>query len=167
MTYHQTLKKIASNVLKELKNMDDSEMSIKPSTEKWSKKEILGHLIDSAYNNHLRFMRATEKPDLIFPGYDQPKWVRRNNYQNRPTSEIISTWRVVNNHIFELIIGIPDEVMNRKTTRHNFDLICMHYLEREKPTSLSYLVWDYLDHMEHHIAQILPDYQKQNPTFQG
>jgi hypothetical protein len=167
MNYHEKLKEITSNVLKELKQMNDAEMSIKPSPEKWSKKEILGHLIDSAYNNHLRFMRATEKPDLIFPGYDQPKWVRRNNYQNRPTSEIISTWEIVNNHIYELMKGIPEEVMNRKTTRHNFDLICMHFLEREKPTSLSYLVWDYLDHMEHHIAQILPNYQKRNLAFQA
>jgi hypothetical protein len=167
MNYHQTLRKINAHISLELKKMEETEMAHKPSPEKWSKKETLGHLIDSAYNNHWRFMRATEKNDLIFPGYNQDKWVRRNDYQNRPTSDLILTWEVVNAHICELIVRIPEDVLNRKTTKHNFDLICMHYIQKEESSSLSYLVWDYIDHLEHHISQIIPDYKKQNPAYQN
>ena len=48
----------------------------KPDPDRWSKKEILGHLIDSASNNHQRFVRAQFTARLEFPEYEQKSWVK-------------------------------------------------------------------------------------------
>ncbi len=140
--------------------LSEAEFRHKPNPAKWSKQEILGHLIDSAYNNYQRFLRAATQDNLIFQGYDQDAWVRQNDYQNRDYMEIIGTWINVNNHLSFLVRGLPEAVLTRQTTQHNFHQICMNTIPEGAPTSLSYLVWDYLFHMEHHLSQILPDYRR-------
>ena len=71
-------------------------LSHKSSPEKWSPKEILGHLIDSAYNHHQRFLRANTQENLVFQGYEQAFWVVANRYQARPSNEIIDFWYQAN-----------------------------------------------------------------------
>ena len=131
------------------------DLSSKPLPHKWSKKEILGHLIDSAYHNHKRFLRADKKGDLIFEGYDQNEWVAKNNYQNRDAKEVIALFLVVNFHISDLINNIDEGVLDYMTETHNFDKICMKQVESGGPVSLRYLVEDYIFHLEHHLNQII------------
>jgi hypothetical protein len=59
-------------------------VALKPAPDRWSKKEILGHLIDSAANNHQRFVRAQGTPRLEFPGYEQEFWVATQAYASAP-----------------------------------------------------------------------------------
>ena len=77
----------------------DSEAGRPTAPGKWSKKEIVGHLIDSAANNHGRFVRAQLQEDLVFPGYDQDAWVRVQRYRDRPWSDLVALWRAYNRHI--------------------------------------------------------------------
>ncbi len=165
MTYHQTLSTIIATATTNLSELKDEDLSAKASPEKWSKKEILGHLIDSAYNNHRRFLLAIDQDNLIFDGYNQVAWVQYNNYQNRDLQDIITTWATVNTHLAELIKVLPHNKITAITTDHNFDAISMNTLKKGIPTSLGYLIWDYIFHLEHHLAQILPNYQKINPEF--
>ncbi|MDA9774158.1 DinB family protein [Saprospiraceae bacterium] len=121
----------------------------------WSKKEILGHLIDSCYNNHGRFLRAESLDNLIFEGYDQNKWVEMNNYAERDHDDIIDTFIISNLHLANLIGNIPDSVMTKMTTKHNFHLTSMVTVEEGSERSLEYMVSDYIFHLNHHLAQIL------------
>ena len=77
----------------------DSEAGRPTAPGKWSKKEIVGHLIDSAANNHGRFVRAQLQEDLVFPGYDQDAWVRVQRYRDRPWSDLVALWRAYNRNI--------------------------------------------------------------------
>ena len=146
---------------------DKSSFSIKPSPSKWSKNEILGHLVDSAYNNHQRLVRAKTQGNLIFQGYDQDDWVIQNNYQSRTFNSIQGSWLMANQHLNSLIANLSVDYLERLTTDHNFNQICMNKLPKGQPASLAYLVLDYCFHLEHHISQILPNYKKLGGQFGG
>ncbi len=158
--HHETLTLIILSVIPKINSISSEEIRYKPVPNKWSKVEILGHLIDSAYNNHQRFLRAESQGNLIFQGYDQDDWVIKNNYQNRNEKEILETWVGVNRHISILTQGLSEELLNKKTTEHNFHKICMNVLEEGETTTLSYLIWDYNFHIEHHLSQIISDYKR-------
>ena len=157
--YPDILIQVTSLASEAIDSMSDTEMDLKPNPDKWSKKEILGHLIDSAYNNHGRFLAAQIQEDLVFSGYDQVYWVKQNNYQERDKEEILITWEIVNNHLTYMIQSIPKALMDRKTSQHNFDKICMNPVKEGDSSSLQYLVWDYIFHLEHHLSQIISGYQ--------
>jgi len=155
---NQTLDKLISVVPAQIKAIDEATMNFKSAPNKWSKKELLGHLVDSAYNNHQRFLRAEQQGNLIFQGYDQDDWVIKNNYQNRTIDDILNLWITTNQHLSILIANIPEHILNKKTTTHNFHKICMNLLEDGELTTLAYLIEDYLFHIEYHLAQIIPNY---------
>ena len=153
--YTIKIKEILNRFTAHFDSNKSSDISSKPLPHKWSKKEILGHLIDSAYNNHQRFLRGQKKEDLIFEGYDQNEWVARNNYQQRDEKEVIALFLSVHFHLAELVDNISSDDLDRTTKNHNFDEICMNHVEKGKPSSLRYLVEDYIFHLEHHLGQIL------------
>lgn len=142
-----------------LRQIPEADLSHKAALNKWSGKEILGHLIDSAYNNHRRFLRAIDQEDLIFTGYDQEAWVVLNGYQEREGSEVIDTFLLVQQHLAALISRLPTERLNALTTRHEFHRMAMRSVEENSPSSLGFLIEDYLFHLMHHLRQIIPDFQ--------
>lgn len=158
--YSHLLDRIIDHAQAQFKLVDTLSFEHKPSPEKWSKKEILGHLIDSSYNNQRRFLQAVTQQDLIFDGYDQVQWVKSNLYQDRTVEELVQTWSTVNHHMRFLISGLSLDVLQRSTSQHNFHRICMNRIGEGQASSLAYLIWDYLFHVEHHLAQILPNHQK-------
>jgi hypothetical protein len=121
---------------------------------KWSPQEIIGHLVDSASNNHGRFVRAQLTDDLVFPGYDQAKWVSLQQYSACDWSELIALWRTFNDHIAHVVERIPPDVASRPRARHNLDEIAWKTVPREQPVTLDYFVRDYVAHLKHHLAQI-------------
>lgn len=159
MTKHATrLFQIINDARDILKKENVREMEMKPDPLKWSKKEILGHLIDSAYNNYLRFLMAEQQGNLIFNGYNQDDWVIKNKYQSREINQLIEIWYHLNSHIVELIRGIPESTILQKTIDHNFDQICMNRIQASEETNLDYLIEDYIFHIEHHLCQISSSY---------
>src|SRR5436190_2017362 len=82
-------------------NITEAEWNAKPQPDKWSKKEILGHLLDSATNNHQRFVRAQfeDAPHII---YDQNKWNRHSHYNKMSSAHLISFWTLYNRHLMEI-----------------------------------------------------------------
>jgi hypothetical protein len=126
-----------------LRRVDDREASQMNVPGQWSKKEILGHLLDSAVNNHHRFIRAQEVEELTFPAYDQPHWVSSQGYQERPWLELVDLWRLYNRHLAHVISLIPAE-----------KLAVMCVIGSDKPVSLGYLVEDYLVHLRHHLQEL-------------
>ncbi|MDF1695641.1 MAG: DinB family protein [Saprospiraceae bacterium] len=153
--YSTRLEVILTKFENEIKYLDLAEMSIKPTSGAWSKKEIVGHLIDSALSNYHRFISAEKKGNLEFEGYDQDKWVIKNDYENRDINELIALFLGLNRHISNLISTLDPNTLAETTLEHNFDQICMKGLEKETPASLNYLIEDYLFHLNHHLKQIL------------
>jgi hypothetical protein len=125
-----------------LKGISDTKYSMKPSPEKWSKKEILGHLIDSATNNHQRFIRAQfENNPAIF--YDQDMWVAHSHYNELPVKQLIRFWKVYNKHLLEIIKRIPAENLMRECKMRDGNHV-----------TLQFLIDDYVTHLQHHLKQI-------------
>jgi DinB family protein len=121
---------------------------------KWSRKEILGHLIDSATNNHQRFVRSQFSEHLEFLGYEQERWVSVQHYNDEPWPDLIDLWRSYNLHLLHIVSNIPESVLLQPRTKHNLDQIAWQTVEKSEPTTLDYFVRDYLGHMKHHLDQI-------------
>lgn len=122
---------------------------------KWSPKEIIGHLIDSASVNHERFLRATQSDDLVFPGYDQDAWVAAQKYNNRSWSDLVDLWSAYNRQIHHVMENMPADQRHRLRERHSLDVIAFREVSPDVPSTLDYLMSDYVVHLEHHLAQIL------------
>jgi len=136
-----------------LRAVPEAEAARRPAPGKWSKKEILGHLVDSASNNHQRFVRARFQDDLVFPGYEQDDWVAAEGWQERPWSETLELWRLFNLHLAHVIEHTPAPVAERVHTRHNLHLRAWKKVEEGAPATLAWFMEDYLGHLEHHLAQ--------------
>jgi hypothetical protein len=122
--------------------------------DKWSAKQVIGHLIDSASNNHQRFVRATWQDDLVFPPYDQDAWVARQDYQSAPWPGLVSLWEAYNIHLARVMRSMPEPVRLREHTRHNLDELAWQPVPRERPATLDDFMRDYVGHLRHHVRQI-------------
>jgi hypothetical protein len=122
---------------------------------KWSPKEIIGHLIDSASNNHQRFVRAQFTDDLVFAGYEQEGWVRVQNYQGEQWADLAQLWKLYNQHMLHLISRIPEETRMKLRYKHNLHQLASESLSENEPVTLDWFIRDYLDHMKKHLKQIL------------
>jgi hypothetical protein len=108
----------------------------------WSPKEVIGHLIDSAANNHQRFVRLGLAPGLESPGYEQAEWVKLQRYANRPWSELLALWTAYNLHLAHVMESIPRESLaNEGTVKGN-------------PITLEFLMTDYVKHLQHHLRSL-------------
>ncbi len=127
-----------------LRSITEKAASEKPFPDKWSLKEILGHLIDSASNNHQRFVRMQEVPDLGKFSYAQEHWVNCQKHQSRSWQSLVEFWAHYNLHLSHVIAHIDPASLE-----HSCD---MGYA---KPASLRFVVEDYLRHVRHHLGQIM------------
>ena len=125
-----------------------------PAPGKWSPKEIIGHLIDSASNNHGRFVRAQLQDDLRFEGYEQADWVEVQRYQERGWVDLVTLWQALNHHIAHVMAAADPEALARPRARHNLDALAWQAVSAEQPATLEYFMRDYVGHLRHHLAQI-------------
>jgi hypothetical protein len=125
------------------KNLDEVRASQKKGPEAWSQKEVLGHLIDSASNNHQRFVRIQYLKSRDFLAYDQNEWVKRQKYESRTWKELLLFWESYNFHLAHIINYLPLECLQISCT-----------IGSNEPLTIGYIVVDYLGHMQHHLQQI-------------
>jgi hypothetical protein len=133
----------AVNLAERLRQIDDVTAAKRPAPGKWSKKEILGHLIDSAANNHQRFVRLQLMGRIDLPGYDGDEWVRVQRYQDRPWREIIDLWQIYNTQLASLILNV--DVTSLRHIWHTPD---------GQDVNLEFIMRDYVVHLRHHLDQI-------------
>jgi hypothetical protein len=124
----------------------ETTFSAKPNPTKWSKKEVLGHLIDSAENNLRRFIcgQYENQPKIR---YDQNFWMNANDYLNAPTGEVITNWKLINLKICRVLSTMPKE---------NYSKHCDTGNEETNLHSIEWLAIDYVKHLKHHLNQIIP-----------
>jgi DinB superfamily len=127
----------------ELRTISEAAAAVKRAPNAWSIKEIVGHLIDSAANNHQRFVRAQLVDELSLPGYEQDAWVSVQDHQGRPWLELVELWALCNRHLSHIVRRIPDRALSVPCRIGSGD-----------PVTLEFLVNDYVRHMKHHLVQI-------------
>ena len=132
------------SVVNRLREIGDAAASTRPRPDKWSAKETIGHLIDSAANNHQRFVRMQMQPHLDLIGYDGDAWVRIERYQDRPWAELLTLWESYNRHLAH-VIRCADPSALRHTWRSPEGEI----------VELEFVMSDYVVHMQHHLDQIM------------
>ena len=129
----------------EFTSLSDSYWSDKPLADKWSRKEILGHLIDSAVNNLRRFCESqyAEIEPYVIQKYEQEHLVKTNDYQNLPVEHLIRLWTNLNTHIAYVLRSMPPVKREVRvlTPEGNIE-------------TLGWLAEDYVIHMQHHLDQI-------------
>lgn len=140
---------------KQLVQISPEQSKLPRAEGKWSPKEIIGHLIDSASNNHQRFVRAQFTDDLVFDGYEQEGWIRVQNYQGEAWLELIQLWKLYNQHILHLMSLVPEETRMKLRYKHNLNQIASDSLSKDEPVTLDWFMRDYVDHMKKHLKQIL------------
>lgn len=127
----------------QLAELSDTTAASKPSPEKWSPKEELGHLLDSAANNHMRIVRALLEDNPAMPGYDQQRWVQVHRYQQRDWRELIKSWAALNRQLLIIAAWADDSDWVRTCT-----------IAGSEPLTLSFVLQDYVAHMCHHLGHI-------------
>lgn len=140
-----------------LRDIPEAQSRRKTSPDDWAPIEVLGHLIDSAANNHQRFVRAQFTDDLVFPGYEQDQWVNSQKYRDQSWSEVIQLWSSYNLHLLHVASVIPEEVLTKPRANHTLDQIAFNLVEKNQPATLEYLIRDYVDHLRHHLNQIFDE----------
>lgn len=126
----------------------------KPLNDGWGAKQILGHLIDSAANNHARFVRAQLQEDLVFDGYDQEAWVRVQMYELESWAALVDLWTEYNLHLLHVIENIPNDVLSKLRAKHSLDKIAWQTVPASAPVTLEYFIRDYVGHLREHLRQI-------------
>jgi len=138
-----------------LRDIPEEQSRRKTSPDDWSAIEVIGHLIDSAANNHQRFVRAQFTDDLVFTGYQQEQWVSSQKYQNESWPEVIDLCSAYNLHLLHVASVIPEDVLTKARSPHTLDQIAFNLVDKNDPATLEYLIRDYVDHLRHHLDQIL------------
>jgi hypothetical protein len=134
----------AINAVSRLRQFEEAAAAAPRAPGKWSKKQTLGHLVDSAANNHQRFIRLQLTPRIELPGYDGDAWVRVQRYQERPWLEIIQLWQSYNTQLAAVI-----RTVDAKALQH------VWHTPDGKDLTLEFLMRDYVTHLRHHLDQIL------------
>lgn len=141
------LSSLVSEFAAKFNAINDSEFSNKPVPNKWSKKEVVGHLIDSAQNNLRRFIVTqyeAKEPNIV---YDQDFWVNANGYQGMKKEEVITLWKLVNERICSVLNSMPESNYTKQSNTGKTE-VQLH--------SLQWLAEDYVKHMKHHLNQVIP-----------
>lgn len=129
-----------------LDTVNDAEASLPRAADKWTRKEVLGHLIDSACNNQQKFVRTMASGHLDFPGYQQAHWVGSQKYNAADWGRLIAFWHAYNLHLAHIIEHVEPQLLANSIT-----------IDDHGTFTLEFIMTDYIEHMKHHLLQILPD----------
>jgi hypothetical protein len=136
------LEKIIRTYTRRLEALSEETYRHQENPAKWSKKEILGHLVDSAQNNIRRCIVAQyeDTPTIL---YNQDEWVKDTGYQSYDTRELIAIWNLLNKHLAVVLRQMQPGMAQRKCAMGG------------QPQTLEWVAADYCNHLLHHLHQIL------------
>ena len=148
--FRRTVEEAAARMLA----LTEDEARRRPAAGQWSAKEVVGHLVDSASNNHQRFVRAQFKEDLVFPGYAQEDWVRAQAYEEESWPDLVNLWKFYNLHLAHVCERAPERERLRPRREHNLHEIGWAEVSPGEPATLEHLMRDYAGHLRNHLRQI-------------
>ena len=143
----QELRGLVSEFAFKFSVITESDFSDKLDPKKWSKKEVVGHLIDSAQNNLRRFIVGQYEPTVANITYEQDFWVAANGYQQMKAKDVIELWKLINERICSVLSNMPEENYQKESNTGKTE-VQLH--------TLKWLAEDYVKHMKHHLNQVMP-----------
>lgn len=138
-----TLNRIVQQASEKFRKMSVTDWEFRKAPGKWSRKQILGHMVDSAANNHQRFVRAQYR-DKTPISYDGDTWVKAQDYNSEDAKVLVELWINYNLHLAHVIAKIDADKYG-----------VLFNADAKEPVTLEWIVKDYVRHMEHHLKQIL------------
>jgi hypothetical protein len=148
------LRQTVADALLWLRKLPDRADARRPAPNKWSPREIIGHLIDSASINHERFVRAQLQDSLVFTTYEQDLWVAKQGYHDQDWNGLLARWAAFNEQVASVVERISERDMERPRIDHNLHMIAWRTVSPTTPVTLDYFVNDYVGHLRHHLGQI-------------
>jgi hypothetical protein len=144
-TVAKELEGIVESFSVKFSQISDADFKSKPNPAKWSRQEVVGHLIDSAQNNLRRFVvgQYEIQPNIV---YQQDFWVNAANYNSQRKENVIQLWRLINLQICTVLRAMPGE---------NYSRICNTGKGTPELHPIEWLASDYVKHMKHHINQVI------------
>jgi hypothetical protein len=141
----EDLQQVLNEMEPRIRAIDDDLFTAKPRPDKWSKKEVIGHLIDSAHNNLRRFITARyeQRPTIV---YEQDFWVNANAYQSARNEDVITLWRLLNDRICAILAAMPSSAYTAQ---------CNTSKGEPEYKTLEWLAADYVRHLKHHMNQVV------------
>ena len=130
--------------LKLFAGADERRTTVRSTPDAWCAREVIGHLIDSACNNHRRFVLAQSGDLAHFDGYDQDAWIARQRYHAVPWRDLVALWTAYNRHLAHVIAITPPAVLACTATSP----------DGMAPISLGFVMEDYVTHLRHHLGQL-------------
>jgi hypothetical protein len=137
-----------------LRRLPPSDARTRSSPKAWSRAEIVGHLVDSASNNHQRFVRAQLGAPFVFPTYDQDAWGALQRWNDAPWPELVELWLRFNLELARLMRGTSREQRALPRHPHNLHQIAYRAWPEDRPATLEWFMRDYIEHLEHHLRGI-------------
>ena len=125
-------------------NVDEARTALRQAPGKWCAREVLGHLIDSACNNHRRFVLGHAAATARWDGYVQDHWVSSQRYAEESWSDLVALWSAYNKHLAHVMESTPAAVAAFEATSP----------DGSQQLSVGFLMEDYVTHLDHHLAQI-------------
>ena len=153
--YARWLRQLVADATPRLLALGDDASTHARAPGKWTPREIVGHLLDSATNNHRRFVLGQLNDTLIFDGYAQDRWVSVQDYVHAPWAELVTAWSGMNLVLAHVMAAAPESVRVAAHAEHNLDRIGFAPMARDQPATLDDLMRDYVGHLHHHLRQIL------------
>lgn len=126
-----------------LHGLDEGVVRHRPSPDRWTISEVVGHMIDSACNHHQRLVRAQDSDELTFPKYDQNSWVAKAGYDKSDWAQLVDLWHLYNLHLAQVIRNVSEDDLDTPCT-----------ITPHETCTLGFLVSDYVNHLNHHLAKI-------------
>lgn len=148
----EDLRNIVSGAAMALRRLSHEAAATPRAPGKWSPKQVIGHLIDSASNNHQRFVRAQLKDAGAFAGYAQDDWVQVQHYNKADWQQLIDLWEAFNLHLAHVMDHVPEHVLHRP--RPELQLSKLAFRSTSEPVTLGWFMEDYMEHLKHHLRQI-------------
>jgi hypothetical protein len=130
--------------LKLFAGVDERRTASRPDPGSWCAREVLGHLIDSACNNHRRFVVAQAGDTARFDGYDQDAWVSCQRYHDVPWRDLVAFWTAYNRHLAHVIGCTPSAALAHAALSP----------DGKSTQTLGFMMEDYVHHLRHHVGQL-------------